>query len=95
MIDARTWEDTRERVLLRWPALDKKDVDASGGDINALVALLEIRLGYARAQAVRDLNAVIDGAVYVPEVADENRHTGTSGPVVSDGDRGDGLAAAS
>lgn len=82
---AREWDDTKARLLLRWPALTADDIDATEGDAEALVGLLEHRLGYAHENAVSDVDLVLGGKLYVPDVADERHHTGSSGPVDGEG----------
>jgi hypothetical protein len=83
--DARSadaWSETKQRIHERWPGLDEADVDATQGDRTALVALLQARMGYARPNAEEDLDEILAGANVIPkDVADEETHTGTSGPV--------------
>lgn len=79
MRDTTAWESTKERVLTRWPALTEDDVEPTEGRRDELVALLEGRLGYAHANAVHDIDQVLEGDVVVPrDVADEFNHTGTT-----------------
>ena len=84
-VHEREWEDTKARLLLRWPALTVEDLERTEGDSEALVLLLERRLGYAHENAVADVSQVLGGRVFVPEVAGEHHHTGTSGPVDQEG----------
>lgn len=80
--DVRNWSDTKRRIQERWPGLSADEVDASQGDREALVGLLQGRLGYARSNAEQDVDEILGGETIVPEdVADESTHTGTSGPV--------------
>jgi len=80
--ETRDWLATKERLQQRWPGLQEEDLDASQGERAALIALLQGRLGYARPNAEQDLDEILAGEVIVPaDVADEDTHTGTSGPV--------------
>jgi hypothetical protein len=80
--EIRNWEETKRRLQLRWPGLPEDELDASQGDQEAIVALLQGRLGYARSNAEEDVAEIIGGETIVPEdVADATTHTGTSGPV--------------
>lgn len=80
--EIRDWDETKRRLQRRWPGLTAEEIDESHGDRDALLALLEGRLGYARANAEGDLDEILSGESVVPEdVADEATHTGTSGPV--------------
>jgi len=79
MADTSTWDTTKQRVLTRWPALTEDDVAPTEGRREALVALLEDRLGYARANAEHDVDQLLEGDRVVPrDVADEFNHTGTA-----------------
>src|SRR5688572_27004960 len=76
------WAEQRRRLQLRWPALTEEDLDSTGGDREALIGLLQARLGYAVGNAEGDLDEILAGETVVPrDVADEDTHTGTSGPV--------------
>ena len=76
------WAEQRRRLQLRWPALTAEDLDPTEGDRDALLGLLQARLGYAPANAAGDLDEILSGETVVPrDVADEDSHTGTSGPV--------------
>ncbi|MFA7296699.1 MAG: hypothetical protein WC211_05860 [Dehalococcoidia bacterium] len=76
------WERTKQRLMTRWPALTADELDRTDGKPEALTALLQGRLGYAPANAQRDLDEILRGRTIVPrDVADEQTHTGTSGPV--------------
>ncbi len=80
--ESRAWEETKVRLQQRWPGLPEDAVEDSHGEREALLALLQGRLGYARANAEEDLDEILGGRSIVPEdVADEDTHTGTSGPV--------------
>jgi hypothetical protein len=80
--EIRNWEETKRRLQLRWPGLPDDELDASQGDREAIVALLQGRLGYARPNAEQDVAEILGGQTVVPEdVADATTHTGTSGPV--------------
>lgn len=68
-------------VAAPWPALTADDIDETEGDATALVRLLERRLGYAHENAVADIHEVLGGKLFVPEVADEDHHTGSAGSV--------------
>jgi hypothetical protein len=83
MAETRDWDEIRHLVLQRWPALDEQAVKETDGDREAILALLEVRLGYARANAERDYDELLSGesSVAAKDLADENQHTGTSGPV--------------
>src|SRR5688572_1387042 len=76
------WAEQKERLQMRWPALTDADLESTGGEREALLGLLEGRLGYAVGNAEGDLDEILAGEVVVPrDVADEDTHTGTSGPV--------------
>lgn len=80
--EIQDWNETKLRLQQRWPGLPADDLEASQGNRDALLALLQGRLGYARPNAEQDLDEILEGASIVPEdVADERTHTGTSGPV--------------
>lgn len=80
--ETRDWDETKIRLRRRWPALSEDELEASQGERDALLGLLQGRLGYARANAEQDLDEILEGGSVVPEdVADERTHTGTSGPV--------------
>jgi len=80
--DIRNWAETKRRLQLRWPGLPEDELEASQGDRDRLVALLQGRLGYARSNAEQDVAEILAGETVVPEdVADADTHTGTSGPV--------------
>lgn len=80
--DTRDWSYTKRRIRERWPGLGDEEIEASNGDRDALIALLQGRLGYAKENAEQDVAEILGGEVIVPEdVADEQVHTGTSGPV--------------
>jgi hypothetical protein len=80
--EIRDWEETKRRLHMRWPALPEEELDAAQGVREAIVALLQGRLGYARPNAEQDVAEILEGKTIVPEdVADANTHTGTSGPV--------------
>jgi hypothetical protein len=55
------WDETKARLIARWPLLPEAELDATAGDPEAILALLEIRLGYARANAEGDLNTILAG----------------------------------
>jgi hypothetical protein len=80
--DTRNGAEIQSLVVQRWPALDEKAVEATGGDREGILALLEGRLGYARANAERDFDELLSGeSTVVPkDVADDRQHTGTAGP---------------
>src|SRR5437868_14420379 len=77
------WDELKTRLHAHWPALNEKELDATNGDRMGIVALLEGRLGYARANAERDYDQLMsgDGPVAPRDVADAESHTGSSGPV--------------
>ncbi|MEI6664628.1 MAG: hypothetical protein WCL53_00565 [Chloroflexota bacterium] len=76
------WDDLKQRMQTRWPALTEADLDLTKGDHEQLLGMLQERLGYAAENAKRDLEQVVNGHVIAPhDVADEETHTGTSGPV--------------
>ena len=76
------WDALKQRMQTRWPALVEADLDRTKGDHEQLLGLLEERLGYAPENAKRDLEQVMSGHVIAPhDVASEDTHTGTSGPV--------------
>lgn len=78
------WADEKQLIMTRWPALSEQELDSTKGDHYALQALLEVRLGYAPANAKRDLDKVLAGEIEAPhDVADTEHHTGTAGPVPS------------
>jgi hypothetical protein len=81
MNESQDWEALRERFRLRWPALTDKELDSTNGQRDMLIALVEMRLGYAHANAAAGVDAILGGEVYVPEVADATHHTGSDGPV--------------
>jgi len=81
--DIHDWAETKRRLQLRWPGLPDDELEASQGERGALVALLQGRLGYARPNAEQDVDQILGGETMVPEVADEETHTGTAGPVGS------------
>ena len=76
------WDALKQRMQTRWPALVEADLDRTKGDHEQVLGLLEERLGYAPENAKRDLEQVMSGHVIAPhDVASEDTHTGTSGPV--------------
>ncbi|MGE0227660.1 MAG: hypothetical protein AB7I38_13320 [Dehalococcoidia bacterium] len=80
--EIRDWDEVRLRLERRWPGLEREEIEASHGNREAILALLQGRLGYARANAEEDLDEVLGGESVVPEdIADERTHTGTSEPV--------------
>jgi hypothetical protein len=82
MAETHDWEEQQRILLQRWPALDERGLRDTNGDREGILALLEGRLGYARANAERDYDELMSGESSVPkDVADDKQHTGTSGPV--------------
>jgi len=78
------WERTKQRLMTRWPALTADELERTHGSAEAISGLLQARLGYAPANAQRDLDEILQGRTIVPrDVADEQTHTGSSGPVPS------------
>jgi hypothetical protein len=76
------WNRTKQRLMTRWPALTADELERTGGSPEAISGLLQARLGYAPANAQRDLDEILRGRTIVPrDVADEQNHTGSSGPV--------------
>jgi hypothetical protein len=77
------WTGLKSRLMAHWPALDEKELEATGGDRQAIIATIEGRFGYARANAERDYDELMrgEGAIAPHDVADADTHTGTSGPV--------------
>jgi hypothetical protein len=66
------WIQTRRRILTRWPAITDDELDATGGEVSALLGLLQNKLGYAEANARLDLQEILHGALVVPQdVADD------------------------
>ena len=63
------WPQLRARLHDRWPALSEDELDETEGDRDALVALLEARYGYARANAEADLDLVTSASVSGPFIA--------------------------
>lgn len=59
--------------------LTEDDLEPTEGRREDLISLLEVRLGYAPANAEHDVDQILGGARVVPkDVADESNHTGTS-----------------
>jgi hypothetical protein len=82
MAEIHDWDEQQRILLQRWPALDPRALSDTKGDRQGILALLEGRLGYARANAERDYDELMSGESSVPkDVADDKQHTGTSGPV--------------
>ena len=77
--EAFDWVQTRERLLIRWPALDADELDATQGDVSALLGLLQGKLGYAEANARQDLQEILRGGMIVPQdvAADPAEHHST------------------
>ncbi|MGE0133822.1 MAG: hypothetical protein AB7L91_00395 [Dehalococcoidia bacterium] len=80
--EIRDWDEVCMRLERRWPGLERGEIEASHGNREALLALLQGRLGYARTNAEEDLDEVLRGESVIPDdIADEQTHTGTSEPV--------------
>jgi hypothetical protein len=81
--ETQNWDEVQQLLLQRWPALDEKAVKDTRGDREGILALLEGRLGYARANAERDYDELLSGesSVAPKDVADDKMHTGTTAPV--------------
>ena len=80
--NTNNWERTRQRLMTRWPGLTADELDRTHGSSEAISGLLQARLGYAPANAQRDLEEILRGRTIVPrDVADEQHHTGSPGPV--------------
>ena len=83
MAETHNWDEVQRQLLQRWPALDERAVKDTKGDREGILALLEGRLGYARANAERDYDELLSGESTVTpnDVADDKMHTGTTAPV--------------
>ena len=66
------WSQLRARLHDRWPALSEDELDETEGDREALVALLEARYGYARANAEADVDLVRSASVSSPFIATDS-----------------------
>lgn len=82
------WGEVRDRLQMRWRQFADIDLGVIEGGRDAILTVLQGRLGYAQANAEADLDMVLAGKVIVPrDVADEEHHTGSSGPVLPSGER--------
>ena len=79
------WPAVRERLHSRWPALSEDELDETQGDRDSLVALLEAKYGYARENAVGDLQLVMETPVapgpFVAEDSDNPEDVAESGTI--------------
>ena len=53
------WDDIKTRIKAQWPTLDDESLDATDGDREQLIGLLEARLGYARGNAEGDVDTLL------------------------------------
>jgi len=62
MPELSDWNDVKQRLHERFPGLSEAEIDSTGGEREAVVALLEMRLGYGPQQAAQDLDRIIHQA---------------------------------
>jgi hypothetical protein len=54
------WSELKQRLQERYPGLTEKELDATEGERDALVALLELRLGFGRQNAEQDVDRLLE-----------------------------------
>lgn len=56
----------RTRARDKWPQLTADEIDATDGDREKLISLLQGRIGYARENAEGDVDDVLTGDIATP-----------------------------
>ena len=54
------------RAMDKWPQLTRDELEATDGDREQLIALLQGRIGYARENAEGDVDDVLTGDIATP-----------------------------
>ena len=62
MPELQDWDEVKLRLHERFPGLSEAEIDETRGERGAVVALLEMRLGYGPQQAEQDLDRLLHQA---------------------------------
>ena len=54
------WAEAKRRLRSRFPVLTEEELDSTDGEREAVVALMELRLGYGSRNAEQDLDHLLE-----------------------------------